>query len=169
MVFTSSLISASLLYKPGRMAADPGPEFKIHKKLSCLAEQRTPDKTPWSPGRLEDWAELLCEHHVARNLQLSCHECLHAIQLAGCHRHEVLIFHSDRHVGLVTVSPSRRTAPVLQVNAELLAIADHQLEDCTTHLHQFGSLRLHSSLDLVEDLCRHWCEQCGELSTRGIG
>merc|ERR1711879_305716 len=87
---------------------------------------------------LEYGSQLLCEHHVALYLQLSRHECLHAIQFSCGHCSEICVGHGDGDIRLFVELPCRGAAAVFQVDAEFQVFVAHdELEHCTTHLHKF--------------------------------
>ena len=60
-----------------------------------LMPQYWPSSTLPSLGSLQNGLQLLGQHHVALDLQLATHECLHSVQLAFRHGHQVRICHSD--------------------------------------------------------------------------
>merc|ERR1712066_732178 len=109
------------------------------------------------PGALQDWCKLLSQHHVALDLQLATHECLHTIQLALCHGFEILICQCDCYVCLV-LAPLHCTSTVLQVEVKLV-VPDDQLEHGICLLHKLCTFGLHGIFDLLKDGLGH-CKNC---------
>mmetsp|Transcript_22996 Transcript_22996/g.44081 ORF Transcript_22996/g.44081 Transcript_22996/m.44081 type:complete len:109 (+) Transcript_22996:29-355(+) len=91
---------ASMLSFPRLSALKHGRAFAI--KNGGMAQRHTPDAeslTTHSFSRcFEDGLQLLGQHHVSLNLQLTSHEGLHAIKLALSHGDHVSIRDGDSHI-----------------------------------------------------------------------
>merc|ERR1719384_153702 len=129
-----------------------GPASGRQMWTACARRAVEPPITPSRTDSLHDGAQLLRKHHVARDLQLPRHECLHAIQLALRHGDKIFVLHSDRHIWLFAFTPCCGAIAILQVDAELLAIADHQLKNSAAQLDHLCSPLLHTGFNHVEYL-----------------
>merc|ERR1712000_294235 len=122
----------------------------MRQSLSNLTKRCKPSQLVWSInkcslalGSLNDAGELLCQHHVALDLQLATHESLHAIEFAIRHRQEISIGHRDGAVSTWSLAEPCISVAALQIHEELdVGVTDDKLENGTSLLDESWSIGL---------------------------